>query len=449
MTGRKTADSGRRHVLKLLGAGAVTVAGSSRAFAERAWWEGLQGFGSGNTTPSRPPPAKTAKIPLNDLRPGKIPLRSDEMLLQMDEAIRRFTSIAQGRGWPRMPKTNMLRPDDYDEAVVGLRRLLAAMGDMPDERARRNDGSFTYDRGVTEGVKSFQQRHGLRPTGRLDRPTRAQLAVGPAARLRQLQLNRQRIAALVQGRIEDRYVLVNSASFELEAVAAYEVQRRHRVIVGKPDRQTPDVSVTIKGLNFFPYWRVPMSIARKDLFPRLVREPEYLDKEHIKVLAKTYDGQELDPQSINWQTADAEVVKFRQDPGPWNALGLVRINMPNEHIVYMHDTPLKPLFGQRYRAFSAGCVRVEGVMDLVRWIASYEPGFTDRAAVGNIIQQGQPLDITLTRPIPVHFTYVTAWAEADGSIQFRPDIYGRDGSEELVGTADPDALAAQPRSFSP
>ncbi len=130
-------------------------------------------------------------------------------------------------------------------------------------------------------------------------------------------------------------------------------------------------------------------------------------------------------------------------------MGLVRINMPNEHIVYMHDTPLKPLFGQRYRAFSAGCVRVQGVMDLVAWIASYEPGFSTDGAVGEILDRGEPVDITLTRPIPVHFTYVTAWAEEDGSIQFRPDIYGRDGAQELVGSADPDAIAAAPRTFSP
>jgi murein L,D-transpeptidase YcbB/YkuD len=123
--------------------------------------------------------------------------------------------------------------------------------------------------------------------------------------------------------------------------------------------------------------------------------------------------------------------------------------MPNEHIVYMHDTPLKPLFGQRYRAFSAGCVRVQEVMDLVSWIVNHEPGFNDDGAVARVIEQGQPVDVVLTRPIPVHFTYVTAWAERDGTLQFRPDIYGRDGASELVGDADPEALAAQPRSFSP
>lgn len=444
-----TAQLKRRQLLRLLGAGSLVAGGAGKALAGKAWWEGLQGFGHAESSTARRRPPKREKIPLNDLRPGKIPLRSDEMLIHMDAAIKRLSEMAARRNWPRMPKTGMLRPDDDHEAVDVVRRILTATGDMPVRTARATAGSYSFDRYVEAAVKRFQQRHGLRPTGRLDRPTRAQLAVSPSSRLKQLRLNRQRVAALIQGRIADRYILVNTASFELEAVARYEVQQRHRVIVGKPDRQTPTIAATIQGLNFFPYWRVPMSIARKDLFPRLVREPEYLDKERIRVLAKTYDGQELDPTQIDWRTADAKIVKFRQDPGPWNALGLVRINMPNEHIVYMHDTPLKPLFGQRYRAFSAGCVRVQGVMDLVAWIASYEPGFASDGAVGEIIDRGQPLDIKLTRPIPVHFTYITAWAEADGTLQFRPDIYGRDGAAELVGTADPDAIAAAPRTFSP
>jgi len=447
---KMTAQMKRRHVLRLLGAGAVAVgAAASPARAQRNWWESLQGFGSTGTAPTKRARPKRKQIPLNDLRPGKIPLRSDEMLIQMDRAIQRFQEQAGKRNWPRMPKVGMLRPDDDNEAVDAVRRILAATGDMPANVAENNRGSYSYDRFVTAAVKRFQERHGLRPTGRLDRPTRAQLAVGPQARLRQLQLNRKRIATLVAGRIEDRYVMVNAAGFELEAVERFEVQQRHRVIVGKPDRQTPAIAATIKGLNFFPYWRVPKSIARKDIFPRLVKEPAYLEKEHIRVLSKTYDGPELDPQSIDWRTADAEVVKFRQDPGPWNALGLVRINMPNEEIVYLHDTPLKPLFGQRYRAFSAGCVRVQEVMKLAQWIASYEPGFSEAGAVDDIIQAGQPVDVQLTRPIPVYFTYVTAWVEQDGAIQFRPDIYGRDGASELVGTADPEALAVQPSSFSP
>jgi len=141
--------------------------------------------------------------------------------------------------------------------------------------------------------------------------------------------------------------------------------------------------------------------------------------------------------SVNWGSQEALKLKFRQDPGPQNALGLVRIDMPNQHAVYMHDTPMKQLFGQRSRAFSAGCVRVENVFDLVDWIASYEPGWEPGRAQ-SIVETGQAFDVTLTRPIPVHFVYITAWAERDGEVEFRPDIYGRDGAADMIAEMDRD-----------
>ena len=138
------------------------------------------------------------------------------------------------------------------------------------------------------------------------------------------------------------------------------------------------------------------------------------------------------PISIDWSQADARVVKLKQDPGPQNALGLVRIDMQNEHGVYMHDTPMKPLFDQRARAFSAGCVRVQDVFQLVEWIARFEPGWEQPGQVRAVLEQGQALDLNLTRPVPVYFTYITAWAEADGQVQFRPDLYKRDGAQAVV-----------------
>ena len=112
--------------------------------------------------------------------------------------------------------------------------------------------------------------------------------------------------------------------------------------------------------------------------------------------------------------------------------------MPNEHTVYMHDTPMKQLFSQRSRAFSAGCVRVEGVFNLVDWIARYEPGWGEPGQAQRIVQGGQAVDVTLTRPIPVYFSYITAWAERDGEVEFRPDIYGRDGAVDQVAEMDRD-----------
>jgi murein L,D-transpeptidase YcbB/YkuD len=207
----------------------------------------------------------------------------------------------------------------------------------------------------------------------------------------------------------------------------------------------------VKAINFFPYWRVPESVAHLDLIPRLVKEPEYLEKEQIRVFTGSYNGPEVNTANIDWRQADAAKLRFRQDPGPQNALGLLRLDMPNEHGVYMHDTPMKPLFNQRGRAFSAGCVRVQDVFALAEWVARYEPGWERPGRVQEILNTGNAFDLNLTRPVPVYFTYITAWAEPNGAIQFRPDIYGRDGMRDLVASheRDPSEGPAPPWTLAP
>jgi murein L,D-transpeptidase YcbB/YkuD len=427
----------RRRVVIAAGVALGLSASGARAQAtEATWWETL--FDPPGSSRRRGAGAReNAPEVLADLRPDATPWRSDAMLNAMDAAVARYHQIVSQGGWPAVPTGRLLRPGDEDPRVPYVRHRLVIAGDLR-SRGRRYDGSYTFDGALAEGVMRFQERHGLRTTGRIDQPTLAQMNVSADARLEQLKLNQRRVRELMEGRVEDRYVLVNVAAFQLEAVAGHEVQLRHRVIVGKPERPTPSVKATIRALNFFPYWRVPDSVASLDLIPRLQREPAYLRNEQIRVFLGP-SGAELDSANIDWHQVDATKVKFRQDPGPQNALGLVRIDMPNEHMVYMHDTPMKPLFGQRGRTFSAGCVRVEDVFTLVEWIARHETGWEHQGRAQDVIAAGQPLDVTLSHPVPVYFTYITAWAETDGRVEFRPDVYGRDGSRDYVGERDPDA----------
>jgi murein L,D-transpeptidase YcbB/YkuD len=228
-------------------------------------------------------------------------------------------------------------------------------------------------------------------------------------------------------------------AFQLEAVEKGEVQQRHRVIAGRVERQSPQVKATIKAINFFPFWRVPDSVATLDIIPRMRKEPDYIIKEKIRVVRGNFNGPEVDPATIDWNTATSVEFKFRQDPGPHNALGLMRIDMPNSEGVYMHDTPMKQLFQQRGRAFSAGCVRVQDVPKLVEWIARYEVGWDQPGRASMVVDGGNALDVNLTRQIPVYFAYITAWAEpSDGRVVFRPDIYGRDGARDAVAGRDRD-----------
>jgi len=427
----------------LLGiAAGITVISTAPVLAQSNWWESLTGSGTPDYTGRRQAEerarkrARRVREPLNDLRPDPTPFRSDEMIDAMEAAIDRYQRLVNAGGWPKVPKGRMMRSGESDDRVPILRKRLRMSGDLRSGNSGYYD-SYTFDEQLAAGVRRFQLRHGLRPTGRVERSTYPALNVTAQERLAQLRLNLGRIHDLMKNGVEDRYILVNVPAFQLEAVERYEVRQRHRTIVGRTERETPSITATIRGLNFFPYWRVPDSVANFDIIPRLAKEPDYLSKEKIRVL-NGVDGPEVDPYSVVWGSPDASRLKFRQDPGTQNALGLVRIDMPNKDIVYMHDTPMKSLFGQRSRGFSAGCVRVEDVFKLVEWIARYEPGWDQPGQVERVIEAGQPLDVKLTRPIPVYFAYITAWAERDGEVVFRPDIYGRDGNVGMVAEVERD-----------
>jgi murein L,D-transpeptidase YcbB/YkuD len=436
----------------LLGGAAVLALVSGHVVAQEAdgrWWEAIPGFGRPESQPRRTSdeePRRRAEA-IDDLRPDATPLRSDLMIEALEAAIHRYQRIVSNGGWPAIPGSRMIRPEDNDERMPLLRHRLTMSGEL----SRRSSDGFGFGDDVEMAVRRFQFNNGLRVTGRVDKPTLLALNVPAQARLAQLRTNQQRLRELMAQRIEDRYILVNVAAFQLEAVERHQVELRHRVIAGKPERQTPTVRATVKALNFFPYWRVPESVAHLDLIPRLVKEPDYLQKEQIRIFNGSYSGPEIDPYSVDWRQADAAKIKFRQDPGPQNALGLVRLDMPNSEGVYMHDTPMKPLFNQRGRAFSAGCVRVQDVFTLAEWVARYEPGWERPGRAQEILAAGNAFDLNLTRPVPVYFAYITAWAEPDGAIQFRPDIYGRDGLRDVVAAheRDPSEGPAPPWTLAP
>jgi L,D-transpeptidase YcbB len=440
----------RRGVLGRIALGVAAVGATQPVLAQSTsenWLEKLFG-------PSTPPAQSTterrnkAEV-LNDLRPDATPWRSEEMLEAIGKAINRFEQIAAKGGWPLIPGNKMIRPEDDDERIPIVRRRLMATGELGGRNGGGASNSYAYDEHLDAAVRRFQENHGLRVSGRIDRSTLAAMNISVQTRIAQLKLNMGRIRDILNPRPEDRYILVNAAAFQLEAVEKGEVQQRHRTINGKPERATPIVKASIRAINFFPYWRVPDSVATLDLIPKLRKEPEYLAKEKIRVVKGNFNGPEIDAQTIDWNTALATEIKFRQDPGPQNALGLMRIDMPNSEGVYMHDTPMKPLFGQRSRAFSAGCVRVQDVPKLVDWIARYEAGWDKPGRAEQVVESGNAIDLNLLRQVPVYFVYITAWAEpSDGRVVFRPDVYNRDGindgsggREEGEGPAPSQALA--------
>ena len=193
------------------------------------------------------------------------------------------------------------------------------------------------------------------------------------------------------------------------------------------------MNAKIVEINFNPFWTVPASIIKKDLIPRMQKEPNYLTENKIRI----FNGEtEIQPAQVNWRSDEATRYRFRQDPGvDVNSMGFVRINIPNPHGVYMHDTPAKGVFGDDFRFVSSGCVRVQNVREYVAWILKDNPGW-DLDKIEATIQGGQRVDARPAAPVPVFWTYITAWSTPDGLVQFRDDIYQRDG----VGA--PGAMAA-------
>jgi murein L,D-transpeptidase YcbB/YkuD len=361
---------------------------------------------------------------LRSLR-GNLPTLSPSTAANIEQAIVQYRAIVAQGGWPTLPEKGLkLRLGSRDPNVAVLRQRLAVTGDLQATGGR----SDVFDSYVDAGVRRFQIRNGLVPDGVVGGATLQALNVSAEERLRQLETNLVRVRAM-SGFLGDRYVMVNIPAAEIEAVDQGFVHSRHVGVVGKIDRQSPILSAKISEINFNPYWHVPVSIIRKDLIPKMQADPEYLAKNRIHI----YDGKknELLPTDIDWSTDQATQYMFRQEPGAENSMGSVKINFPNPHAVYMHDTPAKTLFGQNARFHSSGCVRVQNVREMVTWLLAETPDWP-RDKVEAALRNGERVDAKLATPVPVYFAYVTAWATGDGIVNFRDDIYQRDSGDAVA-----------------
>ena len=353
------------------------------------------------------------------------PIFSPDTTQSTGAAINGYTQIVQMGGWPNVPEGQTLRLGVQADAVSTLRQRLYVSGDLPQSAG----ASPAFDTYVDTAVKRFQARHGIPADGVIGPSTFKALNVSADLRLGQLRTNYNRLQQEAEAERAPRFVMVNIPAASIEAVENGRVVQRHTAVVGKIDRQTPILDSKITNLNLNPYWHAPASIVRKDIIPLMRKDPTYLERSDIHVFDNK--GQEIPATSIDWNSDQAVGYLFRQNPGPNSAMASVKINFPNPYAVYMHDTPQQSLFSELMRFESSGCVRVQNVRDLIVWLARDVPGW-DRQHIEQVIAARDRQDIDLVNPVPVHFTYVTAWATDPSVVQFRDDIYHRDGSEQLA-----------------
>lgn len=353
---------------------------------------------------------------------------------RLKRALADYRSMARRGGWAPISSGPTLKPGMTGPRVAQLRARLRLWGDLSqgDDRALAGDDPAFYDEAMAEAVKHMQYRHGLAQDAAVGKATLAALNVAVDARIEQLVLNLER-RRWMRDDFGQRYIFVNLADFQLKLVDEPKTLLVMRVVVGKPYYKTPVFSEEMTYVEINPFWNVPPSIARKDILPKIKQDVSYLAKHNFTLFSDWSGGAKiLDPATVNWTLANGNSFpyKLRQGPGEGNSLGRLKFMFPNHFNVYLHDTPAKTLFEKATRSFSHGCIRVHDPVGLATAVLALTPDWPQQR-IEATIESGKRTVVTLAEPLPVHISYLTAFANKDGSVHFRSDVYKRD--EHLAG----------------
>jgi murein L,D-transpeptidase YcbB/YkuD len=320
-------------------------------------------------------------------------------------ALAYYREIAENGDWPAVTAGPSLRLGDRGTRVVELRARLAREPIAVDPPSSPLTGtSDVFDADLDALVRHFQSHHGLAADGVVGRETLRELNVSAAERAGQLAVNLERWRWLPE-QLGDEYVFVNIAAFRLDVFEGGRNALSMKTIVGKDFTRTPFFAARITQVVINPWWNVPASIAAKELWPKQKRDGSYLAREHMVVSGG----------------------RIRQRPGPWNALGRLKFDMPNAFDVYLHDTPARSLFERPVRAFSHGCIRLAQPLDLAVHLLRDQRQW-NRRTIEEAIESGREGSVRLTRSVPVYILYWTAWVGDDGHVEFHRDHYQRDAA---------------------
>ncbi|HSJ24946.1 MAG TPA: L,D-transpeptidase family protein [Longimicrobiales bacterium] len=348
------------------------------------------------------------------LRPGHFVYRG---LMDALDALR---AVEREGGWPVIPAGPTMRRDSIDPRVPLLRHRLRIAGDLVADDAA---GGHRLDVPLERAVRSFQHRHGLNEDGVVGPATLAELNVPVSGRIAQVRTSLERVRWIAP-RLGDDYVAVNIAGAVAWYVRGGTVVFESRVIVGAPYTRTPIFSASMRYIDLNPTWTVPPGIVG-EVLDHIRRDPSYLQRNGMRVLDAS--GRTVDASRIDFSRYSARTFPwvFRQDPGPLNPLGVIKFMFPNDHNVYLHDTPSRDLFERDQRLFSHGCIRLQDPIRLAELILA-DLGGWDRDALQQAIATGRNRTVHLARPLPVHVLYWTASADLHGELHFHRDVYDRD-----------------------
>jgi L,D-transpeptidase YcbB len=363
---------------------------------------------------------------------GEAPILTLGSIDVLGTAIEKYDEIVAGGGWPTLPNVKFDKKTSSKNIILLRQRLVRE--DYLDFDTLSIPSAGKIDSGLVQAIKAFQFNHGTAPSGKVDARTLAELNIPASARLSTLRENLPRVVEYSKG-LGARYIAMNIPSAQLESIELGEVYSRHNVVVGKFERPTPTLKSRVSDVVFNPPWNAPASIVAKDIIPKYLADPKYLDQMKIRVFDGV-GGPEIEPSSVDWENTPPDRFHFQQEPGEHNALATVKINFPNKFMVYMHDTPHRELFATMDRYESSGCCRVDQVRHLITWIMNGQDSYDDNQ-FELITATAETYETKVQTPPDVRFMYLTGWATEDGRVNFRPDVYKLDGKGFILGQPEP------------
>ncbi|HKU94445.1 MAG TPA: L,D-transpeptidase family protein [Vineibacter sp.] len=341
----------------------------------------------------------------------------------LKKALAEWRERVKTETYTKVPRGDLLRPGKCDERVPFIRKRLAETeADVP----KAAGDPTCYDDGLVAAVKRFQEAHNLSVDGVVGPRLTASLNIPIEEKVQQIIVNLERRRWAPESP-SSRYLKINAADYAAVFVDDGRIAFRTKVIVGTAKDQTPELSSTMLSFQTNPYWTVPTSIAGEEYLPLLRKDPYALQKSNMKIFADWSSDTELDPGTVDWASVNPKAFPYRirQEPGASNALGYIFFPFSNKYGIYVHDTSSRFLFTEGSRNFSHGCIRLQNPFDFIEAAVKGANGVS-RARVEALANSGQRANFSFPAPITIQVTYQTVFADDNGRIQFRDDIYGRD-----------------------
>ena len=353
----------------------------------------------------------------------KLPSATQVALLTIE--FQKYQKLAQS-SWPQLRTYLLIKKGMHHSSIPMIRSRLQLLGDLSQDSPIYQ--KKLYDKSLYLAVLHFQHRHGLQPDGVIGPKTLERLNISPTQRLQQILINIRRWQKFLIP-LPEQYIWVNVPNYELDVVKNNDLILNIHVIVGKSDRQTPEISSKINTIITNPTWTVPDSIIKKDLIPKILEDRNYLNKKNIHIYKDWSDNSsQINPKNINWvklKKMDPIPYRFTQAPGKNNALGRLKFVFSNTQSIYLHDTPEKNLFDEEARTLSSGCIRLKDPVALMNYILRLNQNISSTLVEKNL-NSGITRYFNLVHPIPIFLTYFTAWIDLEGNLEFRDDIYLKD-----------------------